>query len=93
MNTSNYLKSNILSTRYSREIFNNIINADVYYRLAKYDYENQDSNYSQSYYGLQINYRISRRWQFNISGEMSQFEDENGFRFYAQLTKRFMKKK
>lgn len=93
MNTSNYLKSNIFSTRYSREIFNNIINADVYYRLAKYDYENQDSNYSQSYYGLQINYRISRRWQFNISGEMSQFEDENGFRFYAQLTKRFMKKK
>ena len=93
INTSTYLKSNIFSTRYSREIFKNSINADIYYRLAMYDYENQDVKYNQNYYGLQINYRMSRSWQFNISGEMSQFEEENSYRIYAQLTKRFLKKK
>ncbi|MBK5214459.1 MAG: hypothetical protein JJE55_12455 [Flavobacteriaceae bacterium] len=93
MNTSRYLKSNIFSVRHSRDLVKNKLNADFYYRMADYDYENQSTKYKQNYYGIALSYRISRSWQFNISGEMSQFESENSYRFYTQLTKRFYSKK
>jgi len=93
MNTSRYLKSNILSVRYSRDLVKNKLNADFYYRMADYDYENQLTKYKQNYYGMSLFYRISTSWQFNISGEMSQLEEENSYRFYTQITKRFDSRK
>jgi hypothetical protein len=92
-NSSNYLTSNILSISHYREIVKNKLSADIYYRLAKYDYERRETNYDQSFYGLGLSYRISRTWQFNFSGELSQFDDENTFRFYTSLIKRFKSKK
>ncbi len=92
-NASNYLKSTIVSTRYSRDLVKNQLNAEVYYRFANYMYENRDMEYQQNYIGGGLSYRISRTWQFNISGELSQFEDESNFRLYARLTKRFYSKK
>lgn len=93
MNTSRYLKSNIFSVRHSRDLVKNKLNAEFYYRMANYDYENQITKYKQNYYGIALSYRISRSWQFNISGEMSNLENENNYRFYTQLTKRFYSKK
>ncbi len=93
MNTSRYLKSNIFSVRHSRDLVKNTLNGDFYFRMGDYDYENQNTKYKQNYYGMALSYRISRSWQFNISGEMSKLEDENSFRFYSQLTKRFYTKK
>ncbi|QQX78095.1 MULTISPECIES: hypothetical protein [Aequorivita] len=93
MNTSRYLKSSIFSVRHSRDLVKNKLNADFYYRMADYDYENQLTQYKQNYYGMALMYRISTSWHFNISGEMSQFDDENSYRFYTQLTKRFDSRK
>jgi hypothetical protein len=93
MNTSNYLKSNIFSARHSREIVKNQLSGDFYYRLADYTYENRDRDYNQDFFGLALSYRISRTWQFSVSGELSQFEEENNYRFYTRLTKRFYSKK
>lgn len=92
-NTSRYLTSNILSTRYSREIVKSKLTGDVYFRMANYAYENRDRDFKQNYYGAGLNYTISRTWQFSISGEFSKFEDENNYRFYTRLTKRFYTKK
>jgi hypothetical protein len=93
MNSSNYLKSNIFSARHSRELVKNQLSGDFYYRLADYTYENRDRDYKQDFFGVALSYRISRTWQFSISGELSQFEEENNYRFYTRLTKRFYSKK
>ena len=92
-NTSRYLTSNIISSRYSREIVRSKLNADVYFRMADYTYENRDQDFKQNYYGAGISYTIARTWQFSISGEFSTFEEENNYRFYTRITKRFYTKK
>ena len=89
INSSNYLTSNIFSTRYSRDLVKSKLSGDLYYRLANYSYENRENEYSQNTIGLGLSYRISRSWQFNISGESTKIEDENNYRFYTMLTKRF----
>ena len=89
INSSNYLTSNIFSTRYSREMVKNKLSGDLYYRMANYSYENRDYEYSQNTIGLGLSYRISRSWQFNISGETSILENEKNYRLYSMLTKRF----
>ncbi len=93
MNSSNYLSSNIYSARYSREFFENKLNTDVYYRRANYEYENNFSDLSLNFYGATLSYRISRTWMLSVSGEYSQSDPENSFRFYTRLTKRFYSKK
>lgn len=92
-NTSNYLTSNIMAVRYSRELAKNKVNGDIYFRRAAYAYENRDEEYDQNYYGLALTYRFDRTWMLSISGEMSQLDDENGYRFYTRLIKRFSSKK
>lgn len=89
INSSNYLTSNIFSTRYSRELVNNKLSGDLYYRLANYTYQNRDNEYSQNTIGLGLSYSISRSWQFNISGETTKLDEGNNYRFHSMLTKRF----
>lgn len=93
MNTSRYLSSNILSIRHSRDLVKNTLYADVYFRMADYDYERFQEKFKQNYYGGGLTYSISRSWQFNISGELSTLNDEENYRIYARLTKRFYSKK
>lgn len=88
INTSNYLTSNIISTRYSRALVKKL-SGDLYYRTANYSYEIRNSDYRQNTIGLGLSYRLSRSWQFNISGESTQLNNENNYRFYTMLTKRF----
>ena len=92
-NASNYLLSNVFSIRYSRELVKNKLSSDFYYRLAQYDYENRDIKYNHNFYGMGLSYRISKSWQFSLSGELSLFEEEKNYRFYTIITKRFYNKK
>ena len=92
-NESNYLTSNIIAVRHSRSLVKNVLNADIYYRRANYTYENREQEYAQNYYGLVMTYRIDRSWMLSFSGEMSQLDEENAFRFYTRLIKRFRSKK
>ena len=89
VNSSNYLTSNIVSVRHSRELFKNKLTGEIYFRSAAYDYKNQETKYDQNYYGLVLGYRITRTWQLSFSGELSQLDDDNTLRFYTILTKRF----
>jgi hypothetical protein len=93
VNNSNYLESNILSIRHSRAMIKQKLNTDFYYRLADYKYKGSETNFKQNYYGVNLNYSITRTWLFSVSGELSQFNDENNYRIYTKLTKRFYSKK
>ena len=93
LNQNNYLTSNILSVRYSRSLFKDVLYAEFYFRTAQYDYENQRTPYQQDFYGTNLNFNFARTWQFALSGEYSQFEAENNIRIFAQITKRFRSKK
>lgn len=93
MNSSNYLSSNIYSIRHSRDLVKSKLYGDFYYRKASYTYENREGDFVQDYYGMALSYRISRTWQFSISGEFSQLDTENNYRFYTRLIKRFYSKK
>lgn len=92
INTSRYLTGNILSVRHSRDLVRNKLYADVYFRRADYSYNNIDEEYKQNYFGGGLNYTFSKTWQINFSGELSTFGDEQNYRFYTRLTKRFYSK-
>lgn len=93
-NSSNYLDSNIYSARYSRGFFESKLSTDVYFRRADYTYDNSNiEDLSLNYYGATLGYRLSRTWMLSVSGEFSQSDPENSFRFYTRLTKRFRSKK
>jgi hypothetical protein len=90
MNTSNYLKSNILSFRYSRHLIENKLYADLSYRLAKFDYFNSfTSSYDQNYYGLNLSLNITRKLYFSVYGEMATTKAEDNYRIFTKLIKRF----
>jgi hypothetical protein len=90
MNTSNYMKSNIFSTRYSRSIVKNKVDADFYYRLADFDYFNSFiPPLRQSYYGTSLSYNITRELLFSIFGEYSSSTQEDNFRINTRIVKRF----
>jgi hypothetical protein len=91
-NTSNYLTGAIVSVRYSRDIVENKLYGDVYFRRADYSYNNIDEDLNQNYFGGGLNYNFSKTWQLNFSGELSTFGEEQNYRFYTRLTKRFYSK-
>ena len=93
VNSSSYLESQIISFRHSRTMLKRKLNADFYYRLADYEYKSSDNEFKQNYYGASFSYNITRTWIFNVSGELSQFDDRNNYRFYTKLIKRFYSKK
>jgi len=90
MNTSNYLKSNILSARYARYIIENKLDAELSYRLANFDYFNSFTPaYNQQYYALNISLRISKKLFFSAYGEMATTDRENNYRIFTKLIQRF----
>lgn len=93
INTTNYLKSQIISLRHSRTMIGGNLNANFYFRLANYSYNNSSTNIKQNYIGADFSYNITRTLLFSLSGEMSQFEQENNYRIYTKIIKRFYGKK
>lgn len=97
-NTSNYLISNAISLIYSRMFFKSKLGADFYYRYVKYDYFNRESSLSnptpiQNYYGTNLSYYFKKRFTFSVTGEFSNINEENNYRLYVKLAKRFSNKR
>ena len=94
MNTSNYMKSNILSIRHSRTLVKNKLDADFYYRLADYDYFNSlIPALRQSYFGTNFSYNINRELLFGVFAEYSSSSQEDYFRINTRIVKRFNNKR
>jgi len=90
MNTTNYLKSNIISFRYSRFLIKNKLDADLSYRLAKFDYFNSfTSSYDQNYYGLNLSLHLNRKLFLSAYGELATGNKEDNYRIYTKLIQRF----
>ncbi len=91
MNTSNYLKSNIASIRYSRELLDGRLGTDIYYRFVNYKYESNLPDFNQHYFGAYLSYYIDRSFTCSLSGEVSQYNEETNYRINAQIIKRFFR--
>lgn len=96
VNSSNYLQSNVLSLRHSRTLIKNKLNADFYYRLVNYIYLNSNTfntTLNQNYYGVNLSLYITRKLMLSVSGEYSNTDQENNYRIYTKLVKRFNSKR
>jgi hypothetical protein len=76
----------------------NKFGADIYYRYVKYDYFKQETSISnptpgQNYYGTNLSYYFKKRFTFSVTGEFSQLNQENNYRIYVKLAKRFSNKR
>ena len=93
-NTSNYLESNVISIRHSRNLFRNKLYADFYYRRVDYNYFNNNTNNIQNYFGTNLSLNISRTLRFSIFGELSTSSNlENNYRINTAIVKRFNNKR
>ena len=88
-NASNYLTSNIYSARYSKSLLDNKLDAMFYYRMADYLFVNSDNARRQHYYGTNLSLRFNRKLSLGLSGELATFNEENNFRIYLRLIRRF----
>jgi hypothetical protein len=89
-NTSNYLKSAVYGARYYKTIIKRKLNANIYYRLADYDYFNTDLKTKQNYFGANFTTYISRKFLASFSGELTSSNTINNdnYRIYIKLIKR-----
>jgi len=92
MNESNYLKSRIMSFRYSRSLIRKKLQGDFYYRRVKYEYASSDFNSSQNYYGSSLSLRLTKTLRLSILGELSTRNTEERIRINTKLIKRFKSK-
>ena len=92
-NLSSYLTSNIMSIRHSRRLIKDKLSADFYYRRVNYTYENSNRKRLQNYLGTNLSLNISKRLTFRIAGELGTFNQENNYRVYARIIRRFMGRK
>ena len=92
MNTSGYVKSNIISIRHSRSLIKKKLNADFYFRMADYHYLQSEIDTKLSYYGTTLSYRINRKLLFSILGEMATRPTGETYRVNAKIVQRFDKK-
>jgi len=96
VNSSNYLETSAISLRHSRSLLKNKLNADFYYRFVNYTYLNSNtvnSTVKQNYYGANLSLYITRRFMLSVSGELSKSNEENSYRIYTKLIKRFKSKR
>jgi hypothetical protein len=97
-NISNYLKSNAFSLYYTLMLIRNKLGADFYYRYLKYDYFKREPGLSnptpvQNYFGTSLSVYFKYRITFSVSGEYSKINNEDNYRLYLKLAKRFRSKR
>jgi hypothetical protein len=97
-NISNYLKSNAFSLYYALMLIKNKFGADFYYRYLKYDYFNREPGLSnptpgQNYFGTTLSAYFKYRITFSVNGEYSKINNEDNYRIYLKLAKRFRSKR
>jgi hypothetical protein len=89
-NKSNYLTSNIASVNYSRYFLKNKVNTVFYYRYSDFNYFSSSIDpYKQNYYGTSLSINITRKFMLGLSGEYSKSKQEDNYRIYTKIIKRF----
>ncbi len=96
-NTSNYLKSQAASVFYSR-MLNNWLSLDIYYRALEYFYFTREASLNgsksfQHFTGADFSVFLPADITISLMAEYSHLIDENNYRFYLKLIKRFHTKK
>lgn len=90
LNTSRYLQSEVASARYSRSIFNNKIDFNLYSRYLNYSYLVRERPVSASwYYGTEWSFSLGNSWTCGILAEYSMQKDQDIIRGNLRLIKRF----
>ncbi|MBK8499918.1 MAG: hypothetical protein IPL52_14140 [Flavobacteriales bacterium] len=98
-NTSNYVRSDVVSFRHTRTLIPRHLSMSLYYRLVEYVYANRTdgsslaARASQRYYGADLQLILARTLTFTVLGEMSTIAEERNYRCNMSLTKRFDSKK
>ncbi len=92
-NSSNYLDSNISSIRYSKDLMDNRMQADFYYRFVNYKYKSAIPELNQHYFGTYISYYLDRSLVIALSGEYSTYGQEHNFRINSRIIKRFFRQR
>jgi hypothetical protein len=98
-NTSNYVRSDVLSFRHSRTLIPRRLSMSLYYRMVEYTYANRSEGSalaprtSQRYYGADFMLDVARTLTFTVLAEMATIADEKNYRLNMCLTKRFDSKK
>ncbi len=89
-NKSSYLESKIFSFRHSRSLIKEKLDADIYYRMANYTYSSREMKNSQQYYGASLNYRLAKKMNLSVLGELSTMSsEEDNYRVNARISKNF----
>jgi hypothetical protein len=94
-NTSNYVRSDVISFRHSRTLIPKYLNMSLYYRMVEYIYaDRQDGSplsarTSQRYYGADLSLNFAGSYAFTVLGELSTILDQRNYRLNMSLTKRF----
>ncbi len=88
-NETNYLRTRILSGRYSRSLIRKKLSGDFYYRKVEYDYFGHESKTTQDYFGASFNIRLTKKLSLSILGELAHRTTEDNYRFNTRIIKRF----
>lgn len=87
--TTSYLKGEIYSVRYSRDILSGIIFGNINARYINYAFFNSTPDLEQIIFGVDISWRIIRKLSLSLNYEGT-FEKEYSYgRVYFNITKRF----
>ncbi len=98
-NLAPYMRSDVLSVRNTRPLFNKKMEASLYYRLATYSYAaregavNGGERIEQSYYGVDMAWYLGPKITITALGEMSTTGVQKNYRMNLSITKRFDEKK
>ncbi len=98
-NTSNYLRSDVLSFRHSRTLIPKYVTMSLYYRMVEYVYANRSdgsplsARAAQRYYGADLSVNFAHTLTFSVLGELATVLEERNYRLNMNLVKRFDSKK
>jgi len=88
-NKSSYMKTDILSFRYSRSFIEMKLDADIYYRIVNYTYFSNELLTEQRYYGASVSYRLPKKIIVSVLGELATTTSEENYRINARISKNF----
>ena len=93
------MRSDVISVRHTRPLFNKKVDASLYYRVATYTYAaregavNGGDRIEQDYYGMDLAWYLGSKITITALGEMSTTGDQRNYRMNLSITKRFDGKK
>lgn len=88
-NSSSYMKTDIVSFRHSRSMFEMKLEADIYFRMVNYTYFTSELITKQKYYGVSFAYRLPKSVMISVLGELASIPNETNYRVNARVCKTF----